>query len=102
MSTAPPPKQKAPALAYPRRRCWRRRIFAMTDTVCISRMAVVRASVRGIQSKVAPDAVRQLVSGNGTLEERSDVLARRLALLGRHIHIHIYAESDKLAEIEDR
>jgi hypothetical protein len=41
-----------------------------------------------------------LVSGNGTLEEQLDASARRLAPLGWHIQI--YAEGDKLAEIEDR
>jgi hypothetical protein len=72
----------------------------MTDIVGISRMAVVQANVYGTQNEVAPDAVRQLVSGNGTLEEQSDAPARGLAPLGRHIHI--YAEGDKLAEIDDR
>jgi hypothetical protein len=72
----------------------------MTDTVCISRMAVVQANVYGTQNEVALDAVRQMVSGNGTLEEQSDAPERRLAPLGRHIQI--YALIDKPAEIEDR
>jgi hypothetical protein len=100
MSTARPPKQKAPALAYTPPAAFAAEDLAMTDTVCISRMAVAQANVYGKRNELALDAVRQLVSGNGTLEEQSDAPARQLAPLGRHIHI--YAESDKLAEIEDR
>jgi hypothetical protein len=100
MSTARPPMQKAPALTYTPPAAFEAEDLAMTDTVCISRMAVVQANVYGSQNEVVLDAVRQLVSGNGTLEEQSDAPARRLAPLGRHIQV--YALSDKLAEIEDR
>jgi hypothetical protein len=90
MSTARPPKQKAPALTYTPPAAFAAEDLAMTDTVGISRVMVAQAL----------DAVRQLVSGNGAPEEQSDAPARRVALLGRHIQI--CAEGDKLAEIEDR
>jgi hypothetical protein len=100
MSTARPPKQKAPALTYTPPAAFAAEDLAMTDTVGISRTAMVQADVYGTQNEVALDAVRQLVSGSGTLEKQSDAPARRLAPLGRHIQI--CAEGDKLAEIEDR
>jgi hypothetical protein len=100
MSTTRPPKQKAPPLAYIPPAALAAEDLAMTDTVGIGRMAVVQANVYGTQNKVTLDAVRQLVSGSGTLEESMDAPVRRLAPLGWHLQI--CAEADKLAEIDDR
>ena len=100
MSTARPPKQKAPAFTYTPPATFAAKDLALTDAVGISRVAAAQANVYGTPNELALDEVRQLMSGNGTLEEQLDAPSRRLAPLGRYITI--YAERDKLAEFDKR
>ena len=118
MSTARPPKQKAPALAYTPPATLAAEYLATTDTVGIGRMAVVQGDVHGTRNEITLDAVRRFalhgVRAIAVIDDSFDdaamrrthrrgvggVLARRRAPLGWHIHID--AEGDKLAEIDDR
>ncbi len=118
MSTARPPKPKAPALAYIPPATLAAEYLATTDTVGIGRMAVVQDDVYGTQNEITMDAVRRFarhgVRASAVIDDSLDdaamrrmrkrgvggVPVRRPAPLGWHIHI--YAEGDKLAEIEDR
>jgi 2-pyrone-4,6-dicarboxylate lactonase len=118
MSTARPPKPKAPALAYIPPATLAAGYLATTDKVGIGRMAVAQGDVYGTRNEITIDAVRRFalygVRAIAVIDDSFDdatmrrmrergvggVLARRPAPLGWHIHI--YAEGDKLAEIHDR